>query len=281
MLCIVSSVALAYPRVDSGGFFLGVTRSAAGQCVVGALGVMLWLAPSPVVAQSAAEVRALRQEIEALKEGQAALRKEIAGLKAAQDGRRPRAQAPGSVELQLDRAPLRGSRAARVVLVEASDFECPFCGRHFRQTAQRIDEEYVQTGKVQHAWLNFPLGSHRNAFKAAEAGLCAADQGGFWAMHDRLFSNQTKLTVSALQNHAAAVGLDAAAFSACLGSSAHGDHVRSDLAMARGAGVTATPTFFVALVDPETDALTVVDRIVGAKPYSTFKASLDRALAAQ
>ena len=246
-----------------------------------ALVVSLFAASPAVIAQTSPEVQLLRKEIEALKQRQEALQKDLDALKAQVGAPAATAAsvAVSNIVLRLDRVAIRGDASARVVLVEMSDFECPFCGRHFRQTAPLIDRDYVVSGKIRQAFVNLPLTIHRNAFTAAEAGACAADQGKFWEMHDRLFSNQRQLFAPMLPTYATAVGVNADQFRACLDTHRHADDVRNDIAMAQRAGATATPTFFIGMLDPKTLNVSVTDRIVGAKPYAVFQQALDAALA--
>lgn len=83
---------------------------------------------------------------------------------------------------------LKGNPAAKVTIVEFSDFECPFCGRA-ASTVKKILEEYKDEVRI--VYKQFPLVSiHKYAQKAAEASLCALDQGKFWEYHDKLFENQ-------------------------------------------------------------------------------------------
>ena len=128
--------------------------------------------------------------------------------------------------------------------------------------------------------LDLPLERiHPLAFKAAEATHCAGEQGKYWEMHDRLFANQRAL--ADLAPHAAALGLDAGAFSACLESGRHADAVRADMAEARKAGATGTPSFVLAKTDP-TDPKRVsgIAFLRGAQPFSAFEAQIEAALAA-
>ena len=86
-------------------------------------------------------------------------------------------------------APSRGSARAVVALVEFTDYECPFCIRHFTQTMPRLDSTYIQTGRVLYVFHDFPVDElHPAAIRAHEAGRCAADQGRFWDLHATLFS---------------------------------------------------------------------------------------------
>jgi protein-disulfide isomerase len=95
----------------------------------------------------------------------------------------------GSVTANVDvgNAPARGSQDAPVTIVEFSDYECPFCGRFFRETLPALQTEYIDSGRVRLVYRDFPLNSHRHAQKAAEAAKCADGQGHYWAMHDLLF----------------------------------------------------------------------------------------------
>ena len=92
----------------------------------------------------------------------------------------------------------------------------------------------------------FPLVSiHRNAQKAAEAALCADDQGQFWEMHDAMFDNQRELDVASLKLQAAELGLDEEAFGSCLDSGKFADQIAADVAAGRALGVSGTPALFI------------------------------------
>jgi len=240
------------------------------------LGLMMGLlAVLPAPAQTTAQ---LRQELDALKARVDAQQKEIDALKAQRPGAAPLVPLD-QIALTIDKAPMRGNAASPVVLVEVSDFECPFCGRHVRQTAPLLEKDYVDSGKIRHAFINFPLASHRNAFRAAEAGLCAGDQGKFWELHARMFASQKQLAPALLPALAGSAGVNGEQLRSCLDSGRKRDQVSSDQAMAQRAGVTATPTFFVGRLDPKTRTFTVTARIIGAKPYPVFQQALDAALA--
>jgi protein-disulfide isomerase len=128
--------------------------------------------------------------------------------------------------------------------------------------------------------MDFPLESiHKNAFKAAEAARCAGEQGKFWQMHDRLFTNQTSL--EPWKPHAEAVGLDVAKFEGCLNAGKYAEAVRKDAADALKAGVSVTPSFFLAYTDPNSSKVKTAVRLTGAQPYAAFKAQIDQLLADQ
>lgn len=87
--------------------------------------------------------------------------------------------------------PAQGSPNAKVALIEFSDYQCPFCGRHFSQAEQQIKKDYIDTGKVKFYYRDFPLSQiHPGAQKGAEAARCAGDQNKYWEYHDLIFQNQ-------------------------------------------------------------------------------------------
>jgi protein-disulfide isomerase len=163
----------------------------------------------------------------------------------------------------------RGNDSAKVVVVEFSDFQCPYCGNAAKDAVAQIERDYVNTGKVKLVFKHFPLPFHQYAAKAAEAAECAKDQGKFWEMHDKLFSNQAALTVDDLKRYASDLGLNTAEFNQCLDSGAKIQFVHNDVNYGTQLGVTGTPTFYIN-----------GNQIVGAQPYATFKQAIDTALGA-
>ncbi len=89
-----------------------------------------------------------------------------------------------------DDDPVLGQANAPITVIEFTDYQCPFCSRHFLQTFGQIKKEYVDTGKVKYVSRDYPLGFHPHAQKASESANCAGDQGKYWEMHDALFQNQ-------------------------------------------------------------------------------------------
>jgi protein-disulfide isomerase len=168
---------------------------------------------------------------------------------------------PYRVPVVLGDAPVRGAAAAPVTILEFSDFQCPYCVRS-RPTVAKIRETYGD--KVRWAFRHYPLSFHDKAQKAGEAAACAGDQGRFWEMHDRLWDNTGKLAVADLKEHAAALGLDAAAFDKCLDSGAHAGLVERDEQMGQSYGVSGTPAFFVN-----------GRPLVGAQPFEAFRQVID------
>lgn len=155
------------------------------------------------------------------------------------------------LELTIRQSAAVGYSPGRLVLAEFADFECPFCGRHARETSSALRREFVDTGKIEYVFLNFPLESiHPSAFKASEAVECARDQGKLWDMYHLLFENQAALRASDLQQYAETISLDRTLFSTCLDGIV-ADRVRHDVAEGERVGVSSTPTFLVGRLESE------------------------------
>jgi protein-disulfide isomerase len=162
--------------------------------------------------------------------------------------------------------PAVGAASAPVTIVEFSDFQCPFCQRA-APTLKQVRDKYGD--KVRVVWKDFPLTQiHPQAFKAAEAGRCAAAQGKFWEFHDRMFGNQQALQPEALKQYAADMGLDAAKFGQCLDSSQFAEAVRDGVAAGQKLGVNSTPTLYIN-----------GRALQGAQPLEAFSAIIDEELA--
>jgi protein-disulfide isomerase len=171
--------------------------------------------------------------------------------------------------------PYKGDPEAGLVVVEISDFQCPFCQRHSLETQPTLDDAYVDTGGILWAFKHLPLPIHPQAVDAAVAAECAGDQGAFWPMHDLLFATVDRWAVetsgSILTELASELGLDAAGFSACLESRAALERVLSDSSDLSGI-VASTPTFII-LQDGRARV------IEGAQPLADFQAFFNEVLA--
>jgi protein-disulfide isomerase len=189
------------------------------------------------------------------------------------------AAARRSAVIDVSGSPARGSESAVVALVEFSDYECPFCIRHFTQTWPQIEAAYVNTGRVRDVFQDFPVDQlHPAAIRAHEAGRCAADQGRFWEMHAGLFSPAGSHTAELLEKRAADVGLRLDEYRACVSSGKHTQAVRKSVTEGQRLGIQGTPSFLVGVRDPKTDEVRVLQAISGAQQFEVFSRAIEMTL---
>lgn len=193
------------------------------------------------------------------------------------------------VVLDVDVRPVLGNPAAEIAIVEFSDFQCPYCERFFIQTLPGLTDKYIKTGKVKLIYRDFPLTAigHQYAQKAAEAALCANDQNKFWQMHDKLFENQTDLSVDNLKKLVTDL-LSAGDFNNCLDSNKYEKAVLDDFDFGASIGVEGTPTFFIGRLPMQVKSHDKFqtgpnDRgdykvLVGALPFSEFEKVIEEEL---
>jgi len=160
---------------------------------------------------------------------------------------------------------VKGPSSAPIEVIEFSDFQCPYCYRS-NPTVKQVLSTYGD--RIRFVYRNYPLANHPNARPAAEAAQCAAEQGQFWAYHDRLFANQSKLSDGDLKQSAAALGLDTGRFNACVDSHKYQERVEADIKAGNEAGVNGTPAFFIN-----------GRMLSGAQPFEEFKRIIDEELA--
>ena len=167
--------------------------------------------------------------------------------------------------------PLLGDANAEISILEFSDFQCPFCARAFTGAVTDLkNSDYFKNGEVNLIYKQFPLNSiHPYAQKAAEASLCADEQGKFWEYHDKLFTNQAALTVNDLKSYASQLGLNTAQFNSCLDNGKFASEVSKETAQAASAGGQGTPFFII--VNKETGDATSIS---GAYPWSQFETAI-------
>lgn len=173
---------------------------------------------------------------------------------------------PYRVAVEIAGYPSRGPEEAPIVMVEFSDFECPFC-RETLPILEQIQDAYQ--GQIRFVYRQFPLTDiHPRAQKAAEASLCADEQGEFWAMHDLLFADPIELEIASLKVKAESLGLDRGVFDACLDSGKYAARIDEEMLEGLGAGVTGTPTVIIN-----------GRPLIGAQPYEAYAAVIEEELA--
>jgi protein-disulfide isomerase len=177
-----------------------------------------------------------------------------------------------------DMGRIKGAADAPVWLLIVSDFECPYCRMWHEESYDAIVREYVDPGKVQLAYINLPIPTHRNAKPAAEAAMCASVQGKFWEVADGIFATQerwSQLPVGSavFDSIAGAQALDMPRWRECVEDNSTRDMVEADAARAGEIGIGSTPSFVILRGD------SLVRGISGAVPVDTFRVALDAALA--
>lgn len=192
----------------------------------------------------------------------------------------------GPVKVSMDDDAVLGSANAPVTMIEFSDYECPFCKRHFTEVYPEIKRDYIDTGKLKLVFRDLIAVSGHNplATSQAMAAECAGELGGdvaYFKYHDALFakttSNGNGMLLSDLPVLAKNIGLNVAAFNQCLASNKYKDEVAKDQADGNKAGVNGTPSFFVGKSSANGTIEGTI--IVGAQPYTNFKTAIDAALA--
>lgn len=149
-----------------------------------------------------------------------------------------------------DKGRIAGDSSARTWVIIASDFQCPFCRQWHSESYRQFVDEYVRSGKVKVAYINFPLGQHQNAVPTALAAMCASAQNRFWEYHDALFDTQSRWESlpqvrPVLDSIARSVGVDFAQWSKCVDSEQMRPLVFADRDRAAASGVRSTPTFII------------------------------------
>lgn len=158
---------------------------------------------------------------------------------------------------------VKGPASAKVTLIVYSDFECPYCFNH-KGTIDKIVQNYGNQVRV--VFRHYPLSFHPNAQKAAEASECAAEQGKFWEMHDKIFAANEAGTmgIEKWKEEAKKLGLNTKKFNECLDSGKYTSEISTEEEAGLAAGVEGTPATFVN-----------GELVSGAIPYEQFKQIID------
>jgi protein-disulfide isomerase len=175
--------------------------------------------------------------------------------------------------LAADSGRILGAPGAKVWMIIASDFQCPYCKMWHDQTYAALRKDYVDAGRIRMAYVNFPLDMHVQARPAAEAAMCASAQHKFWEYHTALFQSQDAWAKAGDQSAkfdslAGVVGVDVPRFHACTQSHVMRAVVEADQFRMQRTGVGSTPTFFIGN-----------EKVEGAQPLPVFREAVDSALA--
>jgi len=187
----------------------------------------------------------------------------------------------GAAKVKIGDDPTLGSPSAPLVMIEFSSFQCGYCALASREVLPRLKKEYVEPGKLEIVYLDFPLQIHGRAKRAAIAAGCAHDQGRFWEYHDLLFDNQDRLGSELYPVLAEKLDLDLGAFETCLEDKKKRAAVEQDTREAGFAKVGSTPTFVFGRRIKGGDKVEVLNVIRGAPSYEDFQQKVETLLAAE
>ena len=157
-----------------------------------------------------------------------------------------------------------------------TDFQCGACGKLHSEVEPELGERYLATDKAQIEIRLLGAMDPDSSMRAAQAALCAGDQGKFSEYTDALFNaygeeeDSAVFSVEALTGLAAALDLDEAAFASCLNSGAKEIEVEENMSMAQADGVGTLPAFLIGDF-----------KIVGYKPLDTYIQAIEEVLAVQ
>jgi protein-disulfide isomerase len=171
------------------------------------------------------------------------------------------------VEVASAGHPSLGAADAPIIIVEFSDFQCPFCKR-VEPALKEIREKYGD--KVRLVYMDYPLPMHSHALDAAKAGRCAAEQGKFWPYHDAMFADQSHESPADLKAIAKNLGLDTAKFDTCFDQAKYEAGVRADMEQGKQLGIDGTPAFFIN-----------GRMLVGAQPAENFNQMIEEELSSK
>lgn len=172
---------------------------------------------------------------------------------------------------RIDGDPLaKGDPDAPVVLVNYSDFQCPYCGRFARETEPKLVRKYVDKGVLRMEWRDFPYFGD-DSDKAAMAGRAAADQGRFWEFHDAFYADQPKMNSGQMTDEflggiASGIGIDPDRFLAAIENEQFKAEIERDFSEGHSLGISGTPAFMIN-----------GQPISGAQPIKVFAKAIEQA----
>lgn len=179
------------------------------------------------------------------------------------------------LQLPVESAHIRGNDQAGVMVMEFSDYQCPYCKRT-QPTIQALIQEYGD--RVAFGYRHYPLAFHQEADDASLAIECARDQGKFEQMHEIFFNQPNNLSRPELKKIARQVELaDPEQFDRCLDDNTYADRLARDMQVAESVGITGTPGFIVGYHDPDKGTLEG-ELISGAQPASVFVSTIEKYL---
>ena len=223
----------------------------------------------------------LQAQIDQLREGQDRLLEELKEIKALLQERTPRLetavarQAPDLLTVNVFGEPFKGSPAARVAILEYSDFDCSYCAKYATEIYPLIEHAYLKTGMVKYFFRDYPGPEHPGALFKAKVARCAGDQDRFWEAHDLLFRNQKPMDGPGMAQFTQKLGLEESRFQACLTSNRYIEAIQRSADGAARMRLNGTPAFLIGTLSEDGSLLQAAKVFLGAESFQAFRDALD------
>ncbi len=219
------------------------------------------------------QIAELRRDNQALRKELSALKQEFFNLKQTQSS-----DIQSKIDLKevFDTVSTIGNEDAQLVMMEFTDFQCPYCKKFEMKTFAKLRENFIDTGKVQYVVKDFPLGFHGLATSAAIAANCAGEQENYWGMRHLIFENQRKLNKEQYLQYADKLNLEQKEFKYCLESRWQHKKITQDVELADRLGIKSTPSFLIGR--KVGNKLKDIKVIAGAHSYQNFARLLNKFL---
>jgi protein-disulfide isomerase len=169
-------------------------------------------------------------------------------------------------------SPIMGNKNAPITIVEWGDYQCTFCYKFHQSSKDTLMQEYVNMGRVNFVFRDFPLNGPDSVL-AAEASYCASDQEKYWEYHDEIYKNWAGertgwVTRQSLDQFANTVALDLVQFNKCLDDKKYEQKVLQNEKFGTKIGIKATPSFLIFNNEK-------ITKIEGNQPFSVFRQVID------
>jgi protein-disulfide isomerase len=222
--------------------------------------------------QNRSELVEIRAELKAVQESQRTIQDLITGK-----ATKPGIDANNAI-IDVRDHPYRGNPKARAVIIEFSDFQCPFCRQFAAKTFGLLVTDYVDTGKLRYVAFSFPLPTiHPLADRAAKAAQCAYRQGKFWEAHGTLMNEP--LSRGSLNDLPINIGLDATQWKRCVDDASTAQALSLDAKEGERLGINGTPTFIIGATDESNPNEVHAVRILqGSLAYQEFRSTIEDVL---
>jgi protein-disulfide isomerase len=184
-------------------------------------------------------------------------------------------RAPELLTVSVFGEPFKGSPAARVAILEYSDFDCSYCAKYATEIYPLIDHAYIKAGQVKYFFRDLPGPEHPGARFKAKVARCAGDQDRFWEAHDHLFREQRPFDGPGMARFTQDLGLDEVRFQACLTSNRYIEAIQRSADTARRMQLNGTPAFLIGRLSEDGSLLQATKVFLGAESYQAFREVLD------